>query len=92
MSAIPPSIAKIQEDDFVLSPVYQVSFMPEKRRSHVENFALSFFLVAREEWATIKINFIVFFLHTSAAGVSLWDRVVAVCIHHGVTLWGKDSQ
>lgn len=32
------------------------------------------------------------FLHASAAGVSLWDRVVAVCIHHGVALWGKDSQ
>lgn len=41
---------------------------------------------------TVKMNSIVLFLHTSAAGVSLWDRVVAICIHCGVALRGKDSQ
>lgn len=60
-------------------PIYQVSFF-------------FFFLVAMKEWATVKINSAVFLLHASAAGVSLWDGVVAVCIHGGVALRGKDSQ
>lgn len=48
--------------------------------------------VARVEWLMMKLKSLVSFVHTSAAGVSLRDRIVAVCIHRGVALGGKDSQ
>lgn len=49
-------------------------------------------MVARVEWLMMKLKSLVSFVHTSAAGVSLRDRIVAVRIHRGVALGGEDSQ
>lgn len=40
LTSIPPSIPKVKEDGIVLTPAYQVSLMPNKKRSHIEYFVV----------------------------------------------------